>query len=83
MKGPFTAVQTSTTSCLKSQPSKFGMPRSLAQTRRSKGSAAGSNAKPSGGLSVISAASYHSGWKRRSVWNSTRARLRYEKVKLE
>ena len=68
MNGPLTAVQTSTTSCLKSQLWKSGMPRSSAQTTRSKGSWAGSKRKPAGGLSVISATSSHSGWKRRSVW---------------
>ena len=83
MNGPFTAVQTSTTSWRNSHPVKSGMPRSSAQTSRSNGSDAGSNTKPSGGRSVINAASSQSGWWRLRVWNSTRARLRYENVKLE
>ena len=66
--GPFTAVQTSTTSCRKSQPRKASIPRSFAQTTRSKGSEAGSKTKPGGGSSVISATVSQSGWNRRRVW---------------
>ena len=49
----------------------------------SNGSRAASNSNFGGGSSVISATSSQSGWNRRRVWNSTRARFRYENVKLE